>query len=290
MSNFHSPPETASSFCGISQKKATNSTANLIILGILAGVYIGFGAQLATMIMSDLDKYLGLGFAKFIGGSVFSVGLMLVILAGAELFTGNSLIVIGYLNGDIKGFQLLRNWIIIYFANFIGSILLVYLMYATGLWKTGAGVVGAKAVMIANGKVNLSLGEALARGILCNWMVCLAIWLAIASKDVIGKIFGIFFPIMAFVASGFEHSIANMYFVPMGIILKGQEFVQQALPEGIDLGNLTWGSFIGTNLIPVTVGNIIGGAFFVGVLYWYIYLKPEGTSKSSESGVNISDK
>jgi len=276
MSGFNTPAETALAMCGVSEKKATNATINLIILGILAGVYIGFGAQLATMIMSDLGSYLGVGFAKFLGGSVFSVGLMLVVLAGAELFTGNSLVITGVLSGRITAGQMLRNWVIVYLANFAGSLLLVWLMYGSGLWKTGSGMVGARAVIIANGKVNLSFFEAVTRGILCNWMVCLAVWLAICAKDVVGKIFSIYFPIMAFVASGFEHSIANMYFIPMGIALKGQAFVANALPAGTDLGNLTWGRFIGANLIPVTIGNVIGGAFFVGFLYWFIYLRSEG--------------
>jgi len=158
-------------------------------------------------------------------------------------------------------------------ANFIGSLLLVWIMYSTGLWKTGDFGVGAKALAIANGKVNLSWGAAFARAIGCNWLVCLAVWLAIASKDVVGKIFGIYFPIMAFVASGFEHCVANMYFIPMGLLLKNNADVVAAAGLTNKLANLTWGGFIGNNLIPVTLGNIVGGAFFVSTLYWVVYLK-----------------
>src|SRR5690554_3810440 len=289
MSYFNSPADTGKAFCGIGKAKATNSSVNLIILGILAGVYIGFGAQLATLVTSDLAEFMGFGMAKFVSGSVFSLGLILVVLAGAELFTGNSLVFISYLNGNINGSQLLRNWVIVYFANFAGSLLLVFLMYGSGLWKLDGGGVGANAVMIANGKVNLSFVEAVARGILCNWLVCLAVWIAICSKTVIGKIFGIYFPIMAFVASGFEHSIANMFFVPMGISLKGQEALQGAL-AGASLGNLNWGSFIWSNLVPVTIGNLIGGVFFVGVIYWYVYLRPQGKDVASRQEKTISVK
>lgn len=243
------------------------------ILGILAGVFIGFGSELATMVTYDMSKFLGEGFAKFIFGSVFSVGLILVVIAGAELFTGNNLIFASVLNGDVKLAKMLNNWFWVYVANFIGSLLLVWLMYASGLWQTGSFGVGAKALAIANGKVNLSLGAAFSRAIVCNWLVCLAVWLAVASKDVVGKIFAIYFPIMAFVASGFEHSVANMYIIPMGIFLKNSAEVVATAGLSGKLANLTWGGFIARNLIPVTLGNIIGGAFFVATLYWAVYLK-----------------
>jgi len=225
------------------------------------------------MVSYDMSKFLGAGFTKFIFGSVFSVGLILVVIAGAELFTGNSLIFISVLNGDVKTSKLLNNWFWVYFANFAGSLLLVWIMYATGLWKTGDLGVGAKALAIANGKVNLSWGSAFSRAILCNWLVCLAVWLAVAAKDVVGKIAAIYFPIMAFVASGFEHSVANMYFVPMGLLLKGNVDVVAAAGLTDKLANLTWGGFIANNLIPVTLGNIVGGAFFVSTLYWVVYLR-----------------
>jgi formate transporter len=247
-------------------KKTQQSILNLTILGILAGVYIGFGAQLATFVTHDLASYVGLGMSKLIGGAVFSVGLMLVVIAGAELFTGNNLIFLSVLDRQVKLRALLRNWTVVYFANFAGALLLVLLMYGSGLWESGGGAVGRAAVTLADAKVNLGLLEAFARGILCNWLVCLAVWMAMSARDVIGKVFAIFFPIMAFVASGFEHSVANMYFIPIGLALKGAGLAAVS-------SNLTIGGMIVKNLIPVTLGNIVGGAFFVAALYWVVYLR-----------------
>jgi formate/nitrite transporter len=248
--------------------KATASWFNLLVLGILAGVYIGFGSALATTVSHDAAQYIGLGLTKFITGAVFSVGLMLVVIAGAELFTGNNLIMASVLGGHTKLSKLFRNWGIVFVANFLGSVLLAGIMYETGLWKGGALGIGVKALAIANAKVNLPFWEAFFRGIGCNWLVCLAVWMMLSARDVTGKIWAAFFPIMAFVATGFEHCVANMYFVPMGIFLKGTEAATKA---GVDLANLTWGGFVVNNLIPVTIGNIIGGSVFVALLYWSVY-------------------
>lgn len=248
-------------------QKVNASTSKLMILGILAGVYIGFGACLATLIGHDTAKYLGLGLTRFISGAVFSVGLMLVVIAGAELFTGNNLMLMSVLDKKAALWRMFYKWGIVFIANFIGSLLLAYLYYKTNLWKMGDLGVGLSALKIASAKVGLTFTEALARGILCNWLVCLAVWMAIGSREVVGKIFAIFFPIMAFVAMGFEHSVANMYFIPLGIFLKASGlFTDPAL-------GLTWSAFFVKNLIPVTIGNIIGGAGFVGLLYWMVYVK-----------------
>jgi formate/nitrite transporter len=262
--------ETLTETVGVAKTKA--GALRLTILGIFAGVYIGFGAQLAIMVTHDMADFLGVGMAKLIGGAVFSVGLMLVVIAGAELFTGNNLIALSVLGGKAKVGGLLRNWTIVYFANFAGSLLLVLLMYWSGLWKTNGGLVGAKALSIANAKVNLTFLQAFARGILCNWLVCLAVWMATSARTVVGKIWAIFFPIMAFVASGFEHSVANMFFIPMGLVLKGQTAVVTAAGLTDKLSHLTIGGFV-MNLIPVTLGNIVGGAFFVATLYWMVYVR-----------------
>jgi len=251
----------------------TNATVwKLLILGILAGVYIAFGAGIATLVASDAAKFVGVGLAKFFVGAVFSVGLMLVVIAGAELFTGNNLMLMSALDGRVPFSRVVYKWVVVYIANFIGSVLMAYLMLSTGLWKGGNFLTGVTALKIANAKVNLLWGEAFARAILCNILVCLAVWMALASQRVIGRIFAIFFPIMTFVALGFEHCIANMYFVPLGIFLKGTE---AAAASGLNLSNLTWGGFIFNNLIPVTIGNMIGGALFVGLLYWLVYVKAE---------------
>lgn len=253
-------------------KKVNGSVGKIAILGIFAGAYIAFGAALATLIGHDLAKYVGLGLAKLITGAVFSVGLMLVVIAGAELFTGNNLMLMSVLDKRTPLGKMLSKWGLVYVTNFIGAILLAYLYYNTNLWKAGDTAVGLAALKIANAKVNLTVAEALTRSILCNWLVCLAVWMAIASREVAGKILAIFFPIMAFVALGFEHSVANMYFIPMGIFLKGAGI---SAATTLDLSSLTWVNFVTRNLIPVTIGNVIGGAFFVGCLYWLVYVKPE---------------
>jgi len=270
---FLSPGGIANEMIAIGKSKVSLSISRMIILGILAGAFIGFGSELATITTYDMPKYLGVGFTKFIFGSVFSVGLMLVIIAGAELFTGNNLILIKVLSREGKLSRMFKSWFWVYIANFIGSLLLVWIMFGTGLWKTGNFAVGAKALVIANGKVNLAWWEAFNRGIGCNWLVCLAVWMAVASKDIIGKIFGIFFPIMAFVASGFEHCVANMYFIPMGLLLKGNASVISAAGLDDKLGNLTLKGFFINNLIPVTLGNIVGGSICVATVYWLVYLK-----------------
>lgn len=271
--NFLAPAGIAQAFRGVSKAKTSLPLLNMIILGILAGVFIGFGGQLATMVSFDMEKIFGIGFTKFIFGSVFTVGLMMVVIGGAELFTGNNLIFLGVLNGDVKLSRMFNNWFWVYLANFIGSLLLAWIMYATELWKTGNFGEGAKALAIANGKVNLGWGAAFARAILCNWLVCMAVWMSAAAKDIVGKIFAIYFPIMAFVASGFEHSVANMYFVPMGLFLKNNPQVVEAAGLVGKLSSFTWGGFIWKNLLPVTLGNILGGAFFVATLYWVVYLR-----------------
>ena len=251
--------------------KAHRSTLDLLILGVLAGVYIGFGAQLATMVTRDAAAFVGVGLSKMIGGAVFSVGLMFVLLAGAELFTGNTLMALAVLDRQIRVRDLLRNWIIVYVANLAGALLLVLLVSWSGLAHAGDGATGAAAMRIANAKIELTFLEALARGILCNWLVCLAIWMATAARTVAGKILAILFPIMAFVASGYEHSVANMFFLPMGWILKGQGVAGAS-------ATLTWPGIVLRNLLPVTLGNILGGSFFVGTLYAWTYLRPEKTS------------
>lgn len=224
-----------------------------------------------TMVTHDLSAHVGLGVAKLVGGCVFTIGLILVLVAGGELWTGNCLMVAGILAKRTNVSTVLRNWLIVYVSNFVGSLLLVVIMYYSGLWKLGSSAVGASALAIAYHKMELTFSEALVRGIGCNWLVCLAVWLSVASKDMVGKIVGMFFPVMAFVASGFEHSIANMYFVPMGIILKSDPQVVAHSMLCADLGILNWSYFIAHNLVPVTLGNLIGGGLFVAAAYYTIY-------------------
>jgi formate/nitrite transporter len=251
--------------------KTTSPLLSVFVLGILAGAYIGFGGMLSAAVTFDLAARMGAGFAKFMSGAVFSLGLMLVVIAGAELFTGNNLMISSAMAGRIGIRRMLERWGLVYVANFIGSVLLALLFVFSGLWKTSDGALGAYAVRVAYTKASLSFSEALLRGIGCNWLVCLAVWMALASRQTIGKIFAIFFPIMGFVALGFEHSVANMYFVPTGIFL--QTFAGLPPAEGFSAASLSWGSFLLRNLVPVTLGNIIGGGVFVGMGYWGAYLR-----------------
>jgi len=215
----------------------------------------------------------GIGFSKILGGAAFSVGLMLVVIAGAELFTGNNLMVSSVMMKEITFSTMLKRWGVVFLANFIGSMIIVFVFYFSGLWKTGDGALGVAAVKIAYTKTALSFGEALWRGIGCNWLVCLAVWMALAARQIIGKIFAIFFPIMAFVAIGFEHSVANMYFIPTGILLMSGAGFSNV--PGVDPNILGWINFFWRNLLPVTIGNIIGGTVFVGMSYWGAYLRPK---------------
>ncbi len=254
--------------------KANASFMKLLIMGIMAGAFIGFGAETALTVSSDASKYVGYGIAKLLSGFVFSTGLMMVILTGAELFTGNVLIAISVLQKKATLKSLLRNWLIVYFANFLGALILVWLIYLSSSWASTGGLVGAASLKVAYAKVNLSFVEAFSRGILCNWIVCLAVWMACASKHVIGKLFAIFFPITIFVASGYEHSVANMFFIPKGLLMKNSAEVIAAsglTPEQLSTLNLK--TFLINNLVPVTLGNIIGVVIFVAFLFWVVYLR-----------------
>ncbi len=263
--------ETVAQTFGVA--KTTSPWLTVFVLGILAGAYIGFGGLLSTTVTFDMASRWGIGFTKILGGAAFSVGLMLVVIAGAELFTGNNLMVSSVMMKEITFSTMLKRWGVVFLANFIGSIIIALVFYFSGLWKTGDGALGAAAVKTAYNKVALGFGEALWRGIGCNWLVCLAVWMALAARQIIGKIFAIFFPIMAFVAIGFEHSVANMYFIPTGILLmNGAGF--SSVP-GVDPNILGWINFLWRNLLPVTIGNIIGGAVFVGMSYWGAYLRPK---------------
>jgi formate transporter len=270
------PPQMAVRVEKAGIAKSNRDFFSTFTLAMMAGVFIGLGAVFYTHVTHD--STLSLGLTKLIGGFVFSLGLILVIITGAELFTGNNLIVMAAVSRKITYGQLLRNWGIVFTGNLLGSLLVVTLVLLSGQWTSGGGVVGAKALMIANGKVNLTFLEAVSRGILCNILVCLAVYLCFSGRSVTDKILAILFPITAFVALGFEHSIANMYFIPAGLLLKGSHEVLATANDIIggtpDLSKLTIYGFIVNNLIPVTLGNIIGGTFFVGIVHWFLFLRP----------------
>ncbi len=253
-------------------RKANRSFITAFFLAIQAGSFIAFGAAFFTLTIHD--SALGVGLTQLIGGATFSLGLILVIIAGADLFTGDTLMVMGYFSGKIKLRKMLRGWIFVFFGNLIGALSIVALIHFSNHWMGNSGAVGAKALAIANAKVNLTFTQALTSGILCNILVCLAIWLCYSCRSVTDKILAIILPITAFVAMGFEHSIANMYFIPSGLILKNNPEIVGLL-HGTDLSNLTLNGFLLNNLLPVTLGNIIGGAVFVGAIYWILYLRKQ---------------
>ena len=255
-----------------SEVKAKSSWVRLAVLGILAGAYIAFAAEASTMaaynLLADPATY---GLGRALTGAVFTAGLMFCVIAGSELFTGNTMMAGSLAVRKISFGAMLRNWGIVYGANFVGSMLLVCLISSSGLWHSSGDLLGAVAIKIAAGKTALGFESAFVLGIGCNWLVCLAVWMAWAAEGVGEKLAAIFFPIWLFVTSGFEHSIANMYYIGAGLIAKEvPALVTKAEEIGVSanaLAGLNWQGFFVNNLIPVTLGNIVGGAFFVALAY-----------------------
>jgi formate transporter len=273
------PAEMAAKAEAVGVKKATGDALNLFALAILAGAFIGLGAIFCTTVLAGLGSGANpvpYGIQRLLGGLVFCLGLILVIVGGAELFTGNNLIAMAWVNKKITFTQMLRNWGIVYAGNFVGSVATAAVMFFSKQWTFGGGAVGLTALNIANGKCNLEFVPAIALGMMCNAMVCMAVWLCFSARTTTDKILAIIFPIAGFVAAGFEHSVANMYFVPIGLFVKAgasASFWTQIGKSVSDYANLTWGNFLLKNLLPVTIGNIIGGVVMVAVVYWFIYLR-----------------
>ncbi|SHJ38153.1 formate/nitrite transporter family protein [Parasporobacterium paucivorans] len=269
------PAEITSATIAIGIRKVKIRKLNQFILAILGGAFIAFAAEGSNMAAFNLfAKPETYGLGKALAGAIFGTGLMLVIIAGAELFTGNVLILAGIFSRKVKIEEMLTNWVLVYIGNFVGAILIAYMMVQSGLFNSGANGLGAATLKIAVYKVGLDFMPALFLGLMCNWLVCLAVWMSFGSKNIVGKVFAIFFPIWLFITSGFEHSIANMYYIPAGILAKSNEaWVAASGLSAEQLANLNWGSFVTSNLIPVTLGNIIGGGVFVALLYWFTYTK-----------------
>lgn len=268
---YLTPAEVAESTVATVEKKAALSVPAMLVLGALAGAFVAFAAEASTMATQDIPLF---GPAKYVASIIFGAALMMVIIAGAELFTGNTLIIVGVLTGRVSAGRMLRNWFWVYLGNFVGALVVLALVAGAGLFKVNGGVFAAATVKAAYAKVGLSFMEAVLRGILCNWLVTLAVWMTYAAKDIAGKVLAIFFPISLFVISGFEHSIANMYYIPAGIVAKAHPAVAALTHLTPDqLASLNTANFLLKNLLPVTLGNIIGGAFFVGALYWFVYLR-----------------
>lgn len=255
--------------------KANFRKSKTFVLAIAAGALIAFGAQVSLTVMTGTEQ-LSWGLAKLVGAMTFATGLMMVVLTGAELFTGNVMMSFAVIEKKTSLMKLLRNWSIVYLGNFVGSIILAALIYFSGCSHNSHEALGVMGLTTAYSKASLPLVEAFTRGILCNWLVCLAIWMASSSRHVIGKIFAIFFPIMTFVASGYEHSIANMYFLTNGLFLKHTPAVVAASGLTADqLSHFTWQTCLFNNLIPVTLGNIVGAMVFVVLLFWTAYLRDD---------------
>jgi formate/nitrite transporter len=275
---MQSPTQILETCIDKSKAKAELRLLSLTVLGFLAGAFIAFAAEGSNMaafnLFLDADTY---GLGKALAGSIFGTGLMLVIIAGGELFTGNTLMLTGLARRSIRLPAMLRNWLVVYVANFAGSLFIAAMMSESGLFNSGAMGLGVATLKIATYKVSLSFTQALVLGIMCNWLVCLAVWMSYATTSMTGKIFAIFFPIWLFITSGFEHSVANMYYVPAGIFIKGKpEIIAAAIGHGVSekaIDALNWQSFLVGNLIPVTLGNIIGGGVLVGMAYFLAFYK-----------------
>lgn len=269
-------------------KRASTDPLTLLVLGVLAGAFISFGAIFATTVSAGtiaitaadgklaLSTGLPYGVARLLTGVVFSVGLILVVIGGAELFTGNNIIVMAWASGKVKTRALLLNWVLAFIGNFAGAILTAALMFYTTQYTFGGGAVGLAALNTANAKASLAFIPALTLGVMCNALVCLAVWMCFSARTTVDRVFTIVPPIAAFVAAGFEHSIANVYFIPMGLFIKAgapDSFWRTLGKTPADFPELTWSNFFVGNLLPVTIGNIVGGSIMVGAVYWFVYLR-----------------
>lgn len=271
---FNSPAEIVEANIKAGERKAALSVGRMILLGILAGAFIALGGATSSTAVHGITD---VGVARTVAGTIFPVGLMMVVFLGAELFTGNSLIILAVLDKKVSWKHMLRNLVIVYFSNLAGALLIAVLLVYSGNLNYSGGMLGAYTIKVAAAKLEISVVQGITSGILCNILVCIAVLMAGAAKDITGKIWAIFFPICAFVVGGFEHCVANMFYIPAGIlaamnpdyVLKAQEAygITQGQIEGMNVLNSL------NNFIPVTIGNIIGGMLFVGVLLYLAYRK-----------------
>src|SRR5512140_1892600 len=282
------PQQMASRAEYLGVRKAEMPFLKTFMLAILAGAFIALGAIFATTVSAGAQSVVGpdgvtaytvglpYGVVRLLSGIVFSLGLILVLVGGAELFTGNNLIVMAWASGKVSLRQLLRNWLIVYAGNFVGALSTAVLMFLTRQYTFGSNAVGIAALKTAVTKVDYTFLQAIALGILCNALVCMAVWLTYSARSTMDKILALTFPITAFVAAGFEHSIANMYYVPFALFIKQFDpaFVEAVGKSVPHLDTLNWSNFLVNNLLPVTIGNILGGTVFVAAFYWMIYLRP----------------
>jgi len=277
------PREIALKAEAIGVQKTRLDFLSLVALAVLAGAFIGLGAMFATTVLAGVDGVLPFGVSRLLSGVVFCLGLILilVVVGGAELFTGNNLMVMAWAAGKVSPREMLRAWAIVYVGNFIGAVGTAAIVFLSGQYLSGKGSVAGVALTIATNKVSLSFEHGLFLGILCNVLVCLAVWLAYSARTTADKIMAIVFPVSAFVVAGFEHSVANMYFIPLGLFIKAWAPAVMWTQIGATSANyaaLTWAGLV-DNLIPVTLGNIIGGGGLVGLVYWFVYLRKRAPAK-----------
>ena len=277
---INSSKEVASNYVNVGVGKCNLPAGKAIVLGILAGMFIGLAGLGATTAAVSIKLA---SVAKFVGACIFPAGLIMVVIAGSELFTGNCLLIIPVLEKKATLGGMLRNWLLVYFGNFIGGLIVAagaVFSHQVSLFDSGLAV---SVISTAAGKCTMPFGDALIKGIFCNFLVCIAVWLGMAAKDAAGKVLGIFWPIMLFVLCGFEHSVANMYYIGAGLFANGiSAYAEAAATAGIDTAALTWGNFFVANLLPVTIGNIIGG-FMVGIAYWFANLRGGKTETKREA-------
>ena len=275
------PREIALKAEAIGVQKTRLDFLSLVALAVLAGAFIGLGAMFATTVLAGVDGMLPFGVSRLLSGVVFCLDLILVVVGGAELFTGNNLMVMAWAAGKVSPREMLRAWAIVYVGNFIGAVGTAGIVFLSGQYLSGKGSVAGVALTIATNKVSLSFEHGLFLGILCNVLVCLAVWLAYSARTTADKIMAIVFPVSAFVVAGFEHSVANMYFIPLGLFIKAWAPAVMWTQIGATSANyaaLTWAGLV-DNLIPVTLGNIIGGGGLVGLVYWFVYLRKRAPAK-----------
>jgi formate transporter len=259
-SDAYSPREIAQRVEAVGVVKARLPLLSMVMLGMLAGAFVGMGAMFSIIVTADTS--LSFGVARVLGGVVFSLGLLLVVVAGAELFTGNNLLAMAWADGKVTSLELLRNWAVVCAANFAGAAGLALLVFLSGHTDMNGGAIAAQVLRLAQVKCDMPLAQAFFKGVLCNLFVCMAVWMAMAGRSVVDKAVAVVPPITAFVAAGFEHSIANMYIIPLAMLLKAS-----GMPAADSIG---WAGML-HNLLPVIAGNIVGGSVLVALVYHVIY-------------------
>ena len=272
-SNMLLPIQLVSGNINASHGKTMTPAYRILLLGLFAGMFIACGASSSSVAMHAIST---VGLARLVAGCIFPVGLMMIVFVGGELFTGDCLMVMGCLHKKYSVMSMVKVLVLVYVSNFVGSVIIAAMVNTTPQFGYSGNLLGAFTIKVALGKVTMSFGSAFISGILCNFFVCIAVLMAASAKDIVGKVWAIFFPILAFVVSGYEHCVANMYYIPAGIFaLSNEGYVQAAETAygytAAQLEALNWGNMLVKNLVPVTLGNIVGGMVFVGLPLYVIH-------------------